>query len=72
MPPRFFYASAQGVECRGIYVVLAEGSIWRRIQGFTARCRRGGTTTRHAASLRSSNNCKCLIEAFMISRGEGP
>ncbi len=42
MPPRFFYASAQGVECRGIYVVLAEGSIWRRIQGFTARCRRGG------------------------------
>ena len=32
----------------------------------------GGTTTRHAASLRSSNNCKGLIEAFMISRGEGP
>ena len=27
------------------------------------------TTTRHAASLRSSNNCKCLIETFFIARG---
>jgi len=31
----------------------------------------GGTTTRHAASLRSSNNCKCLIETFFIARGGG-
>ena len=30
------------------------------------------TTTRHAASLRSSNNCKCLIEMFFIARGESP
>ena len=30
------------------------------------------TTTRHAASLRSSNNCKCLIETFFIARGESP
>ena len=29
------------------------------------------TTTQHAASLRSSNNCTCLIEAFIISRREG-
>ena len=29
-------------------------------------------TTRHAASLRSSNNCKCLIETFFIARGESP
>ena len=28
------------------------------------------TTTRHAASLRSSNNCKCLIETFFIARGK--
>ena len=27
------------------------------------------TTMRHAASLRSSNNCKCLIETFFIARG---
>ena len=27
------------------------------------------TTMRHAASLRSSNNCKCLIEKFFIARG---
>ena len=26
-------------------------------------------TTRHATSLRSSNNCKCLIETFFIARG---
>ena len=30
------------------------------------------TTTRHAASLRSSNSCKCLIETFFIARGESP
>ena len=30
------------------------------------------TTTRHAASLRSSNNCKCVIEIFFIARGESP
>ena len=30
------------------------------------------TTTRHAASLRSSNNCKCLIETFFIARGKSP
>ena len=30
------------------------------------------TTTRHAASLRSSNNCKYLIETFFIARGESP
>ena len=30
------------------------------------------TTTQHAASLRSSNNCKCLIETFFIARGENP
>ncbi len=29
-------------------------------------------TTRHAASLRSSNNCKCVIEIFFIARGESP
>ena len=29
-------------------------------------------TTRHATSLRSSNNCKCLIETFFIARGESP
>ena len=28
------------------------------------------TTTRHAASLRSSNNCKCLIETFFIAGGK--
>ena len=27
------------------------------------------TTMRHAASLRSSNNCKCLIETSFITRG---
>ena len=30
------------------------------------------TTTRRAASLRSSNNCKCLIETFFIAKGEKP
>ena len=30
------------------------------------------TTMRHATSLRSSNNCKCLIETFFIARGERP
>ena len=30
------------------------------------------TTMRHVASLRSSNNCKCLIETFFIARGESP
>ena len=30
------------------------------------------TTTRHAASLRSSNNCKCLTETFFIARGGSP
>ena len=30
------------------------------------------TTTRHAASLRSSNNCKCLIETFFIARVKSP
>ena len=29
-------------------------------------------TMRQAASLRSSNNCKCLIETFFIARGEKP
>ena len=28
------------------------------------------TTPRRAASLRSSNNCKCLIETFFIARGK--
>ena len=30
------------------------------------------TTMRHAASLRSSNNCKCLIETFFIARVKSP
>ena len=30
------------------------------------------TTMRHVASLRSSNNCKCLIETFFIARVKSP